>query len=48
MIIIILGSKDHQLVTWSKDQSLRIWKIDPQLQKVNLYFKWQMKKKIRK
>ncbi|XP_078335515.1 GATOR2 complex protein WDR59-like isoform X5 [Crassostrea virginica] len=27
------GSKDHQLVTWSKDQSLRIWKIDPQLQK---------------
>ncbi|XP_056008866.1 GATOR complex protein WDR59-like isoform X4 [Ostrea edulis] len=27
------GFRDHQLVTWSKDQSLRIWKIDAQLQK---------------
>ncbi|XP_062593014.1 GATOR2 complex protein WDR59-like isoform X3 [Saccostrea cucullata] len=27
------GSRDHQLVTWSKDQSLRIWNIDPHLQK---------------
>ncbi|XP_035678671.1 GATOR complex protein WDR59-like isoform X2 [Branchiostoma floridae] len=25
---------DYQLVTWSKDQSLRIWKIDPQLQRL--------------
>lgn len=34
--IVILGFRDHQLVTWSKDQSLRIWKIDAQLQKVRL------------
>ncbi|KAJ8303235.1 hypothetical protein KUTeg_019631 [Tegillarca granosa] len=27
------GSRDIQLVTWSKDHSLRIWKIDPQLQR---------------
>lgn len=27
------GSVDHQLITWSKDQSLRVWKIDSQLQK---------------
>ncbi|KAK3086097.1 hypothetical protein FSP39_013508 [Pinctada imbricata] len=27
------NSKDFQLVTWSKDQTLRIWKIDPSLQK---------------
>ena len=34
MIIIFSGMKDYHLVTWSKDQSLRIWKIDPHLQKV--------------
>uniref|UniRef100_W5K811 WD repeat domain 59 n=1 Tax=Astyanax mexicanus TaxID=7994 RepID=W5K811_ASTMX len=28
------GSKDCQLVTWSRDQTLRIWRVDPQLQKV--------------
>uniref|UniRef100_A0A0L8FWQ2 RWD domain-containing protein n=1 Tax=Octopus bimaculoides TaxID=37653 RepID=A0A0L8FWQ2_OCTBM len=28
------GSNDYQLVTWSKDQSLRIWKIDSNLQKL--------------
>ncbi|KAF3686154.1 GATOR complex protein WDR59 [Channa argus] len=28
------GSKDYQLVTWSRDQTLRIWKVDPQLQKL--------------
>ncbi|CAL1528069.1 unnamed protein product [Lymnaea stagnalis] len=27
------GARDHQLVTWSKDQSLRIWKVDPTMQK---------------
>lgn len=27
-------TKDYQLVTWSKDQSLRIWRIDSQLQKL--------------
>ncbi|KAJ4922273.1 hypothetical protein JOQ06_021617, partial [Pogonophryne albipinna] len=27
------GSKDYQLVTWSRDQTLRIWRVDPQLQK---------------
>ncbi|KAM3625977.1 uncharacterized protein V6R79_020733 [Siganus canaliculatus] len=26
------GSKDYQLVTWSRDQTLRIWRVDPQLQ----------------
>uniref|UniRef100_A0A8B9KNP1 RWD domain-containing protein n=1 Tax=Astyanax mexicanus TaxID=7994 RepID=A0A8B9KNP1_ASTMX len=30
------GSKDCQLVTWSRDQTLRIWRVDPQLQKVRL------------
>ena len=25
---------DYQLVTWSKDQSLRIWRVDTNLQKV--------------
>uniref|UniRef100_A0A8C6KWS3 WD repeat domain 59 n=1 Tax=Nothobranchius furzeri TaxID=105023 RepID=A0A8C6KWS3_NOTFU len=28
------GSKDFQLVTWSRDQTMRIWRVDPQLQKV--------------
>uniref|UniRef100_A0A669E3V4 WD repeat domain 59 n=1 Tax=Oreochromis niloticus TaxID=8128 RepID=A0A669E3V4_ORENI len=30
------GSKDYQLVTWSRDQTLRIWRVDPQLQKEDL------------
>lgn len=30
-----LGSKDCQLVTWSRDQTLRIWRVDPHLQKVS-------------
>ncbi|GFO43349.1 WD repeat-containing protein 59 [Plakobranchus ocellatus] len=29
------GAVDHHLVTWSKDQSLRIWKVDPALQEVS-------------
>lgn len=33
-ILLLLGSKDCQLVTWSRDQTLRIWRVDPQLQKV--------------
>ncbi|XP_055086308.1 GATOR complex protein WDR59 isoform X3 [Periophthalmus magnuspinnatus] len=28
------GAKDHQLVTWSRDQTLRIWRVDPQLQRL--------------
>ncbi|XP_054627018.1 GATOR complex protein WDR59 isoform X3 [Dunckerocampus dactyliophorus] len=28
------GTKDYQLVTWSRDQTLRIWRVDPQLQKL--------------
>ncbi|KAH9507691.1 GATOR complex protein wdr59 [Bulinus truncatus] len=28
------GSRDHQLVTWSKDQTLRIWKVDTSMQKL--------------
>ncbi|XP_068166100.1 GATOR2 complex protein WDR59 isoform X2 [Antennarius striatus] len=28
------GSKDYQLVTWSRDQTLRIWRVEPQLQKL--------------
>ncbi|XP_033936142.1 GATOR2 complex protein WDR59, partial [Pseudochaenichthys georgianus] len=28
------GSKDYQLVTWSRDQTLRLWRVDPQLQKL--------------
>uniref|UniRef100_A0A3B4AK40 RWD domain-containing protein n=1 Tax=Periophthalmus magnuspinnatus TaxID=409849 RepID=A0A3B4AK40_9GOBI len=31
------GAKDHQLVTWSRDQTLRIWRVDPQLQRVKNY-----------
>ncbi|XP_022107319.1 GATOR complex protein WDR59-like isoform X2 [Acanthaster planci] len=27
------GSKDFQLITWSRDQSLRIWRVEPHLQK---------------
>uniref|UniRef100_A0A3Q3W2H1 RWD domain-containing protein n=1 Tax=Mola mola TaxID=94237 RepID=A0A3Q3W2H1_MOLML len=27
-------SKDYQLLTWSRDQTLRIWRVDPQLQKL--------------
>uniref|UniRef100_A0A3B3CSG5 WD repeat domain 59 n=1 Tax=Oryzias melastigma TaxID=30732 RepID=A0A3B3CSG5_ORYME len=30
------ASKDFQLVTWSRDQTLRIWRVDPQLQKQTL------------
>lgn len=30
------GSKDYQLVTWSRDQTLRIWRVDPQLQRVSV------------
>ncbi len=29
---------DRQLVTWSKDQSLRLWKIDTHMQKVRTSF----------
>ncbi|XP_024911189.1 GATOR complex protein WDR59 isoform X2 [Cynoglossus semilaevis] len=29
-------SKDYQLVTWSRDQTLRIWRVDPQLQRLCL------------
>ncbi|XP_048829115.1 GATOR complex protein WDR59 isoform X1 [Brienomyrus brachyistius] len=28
------GSKDFQLVTWSRDQTLRMWRVDQQLQKL--------------
>uniref|UniRef100_A0A3P9NQX9 WD repeat domain 59 n=1 Tax=Poecilia reticulata TaxID=8081 RepID=A0A3P9NQX9_POERE len=28
------GSRDFQLVTWSRDQTLRIWRVEPQLQKL--------------
>nr|KAG5712261.1 hypothetical protein BaRGS_014611 [Batillaria attramentaria] len=29
------GVRDQQLVTWSRDQSLRIWRIEPNLQRVH-------------
>uniref|UniRef100_M4ASF2 WD repeat domain 59 n=1 Tax=Xiphophorus maculatus TaxID=8083 RepID=M4ASF2_XIPMA len=29
-------SRDFQLVTWSRDQTLRIWRVEPQLQKSGL------------
>lgn len=32
----LIGARDQQLVTWSKDQSLRIWKVDTTMQKVYL------------
>nr|XP_060644037.1 GATOR complex protein WDR59 isoform X3 [Anolis sagrei ordinatus] len=28
------GSKDYQLVTWSRDQTLRLWRVDGQLQRL--------------
>nr|XP_034974517.1 GATOR complex protein WDR59 isoform X1 [Zootoca vivipara] len=28
------GSKDYQLVTWSRDQTLRLWRVDCQLQRL--------------
>ncbi|XP_050778305.1 GATOR complex protein WDR59 isoform X3 [Gopherus flavomarginatus] len=28
------GSKDYQLVTWSRDQTLRMWRVDSQLQRL--------------
>lgn len=31
---------DYQLVTWARDHSLRIWKIDHQLQKVSILCKY--------
>lgn len=33
-----VGSKDYQLVTWSRDQTLRMWRIDSQLQRVWTHF----------
>lgn len=30
------GSKDCQLVTWSRDQTLRMWRVDCQLQRVGV------------
>ena len=27
--------RDHELVTWSRDQCLRIWRIEPYLQRVS-------------
>ena len=35
MLCVAADSHDYQLVTWSKDQSLRLWRIDPQLQMVS-------------
>ena len=34
-MLCVTDSHDYQLVTWSKDQSLRLWRIDPQLQMVS-------------
>ncbi|XP_012661614.1 GATOR complex protein WDR59 isoform X2 [Otolemur garnettii] len=28
------GSKDYQLVTWSRDQTLRMWRVDSQMQRL--------------
>ena len=33
-ICMFADDEDYQLVTWSKDQSLRIWRVDSNLQKV--------------
>lgn len=30
------GSKDYQLATWSRDQTLRMWRVDCQLQRVGI------------
>uniref|UniRef100_A0A3P8YKN9 RWD domain-containing protein n=1 Tax=Esox lucius TaxID=8010 RepID=A0A3P8YKN9_ESOLU len=38
------GSKDYQLVTWSRDQTLRIWKVDTQLQKTDMAGDTQLRK----
>ena len=36
--LALTGAKDQQLVTWSRDQTLRIWRIDPNLQRVSCLF----------
>lgn len=38
LFLSFLGSKDYQLVTWSRDQTLRMWRIDSQLQRVRKHF----------
>lgn len=35
--IFVSDTLDYELITWSKDQSLRIWRIEPFLQKVFIY-----------
>lgn len=53
LIFICLDDDDYQLITWSKDQSLRIWRVDVNLQKVrriqiSLIFLVYVKKNILK
>ncbi|XP_074172113.1 GATOR2 complex protein WDR59 [Rhinolophus sinicus] len=31
---LVSGSKDYQLVTWSRDQTLRMWRVDSQMQRL--------------
>lgn len=38
-ILAISDGSDYQLITWSKDQTLRIWEVDKYLQEVcNRFF----------
>ena len=37
IVKIVSDTLDYELITWSKDQSLRIWRIEPFLQKVFKY-----------
>jgi hypothetical protein len=34
LLVYLLEQREYQLVTWSKDQHLRLWNIDPELLKV--------------
>jgi hypothetical protein len=34
LFLFFPDTMDYELITWSKDQTLRIWRIEPFLQKV--------------
>jgi hypothetical protein len=37
-IIEVNGVKEYQLVTWSKDQNLKLWYVDRAIQEVGIFY----------